>query len=89
MHCKFIRQKFNETSNLTEINLSFKMYIQKAIVDVGGFRAGTHKQYSYTEQQHVAEFIMHLCDKSNILHNLLNHKLNAIWKCPNYNETSF
>ena len=79
LHCISIRQRMFENPEQNALYFALQKYISGHDVDVMALRALAGKQYIEKRQQDVAEFITHLCDKSN---NLVSEM-----KCPTCNNT--
>ena len=86
LHCISIRQKFYENPESNAFYNALQAYTSKAYVNVMALREFADKKYIIKEQQDVAEFITHLCNKSNNLHTVLKHELTIQRKCITCND---
>ena len=60
----------------------FNQYISKSAVDIKALREFADSRYTSSVQQDAAEFLLYLCSKSMILHNIIEHDLITITRCP-------
>ena len=87
MHCTSIRQKVFENPEQNALYFALQEYVSGCQVNMMAVREFAHKQYIVREQQDVAEFITHLCDKSSNLHTVLKHELIIERQCPTCKNT--
>ena len=87
LHCTCIRQKLFENPEQNALYFALQEYVSGGQVNVMALRGFAHKQYIKKEQQDAAEFITHLCNKSDNLNAVLKHELIVERRCPTCKNT--
>lgn len=85
-HSQTVRRILLQHRHTDTVKTVFQQYINKINVDIQTLREFAGKEFTINAQQDVSEFLLHLCNKSVILENILKNQLIETIRCPGCDE---